>query len=159
MHSLPRKWTLPIFASTSFLGTIFGPVMGGFIAQPRQFGWRGCFWTAATWSASAFVPGIRETNADATLWYKAIRLRRNKGQSADVKKPGIVYKAELEERIVKQALKVGLKRPFILLAAEPIIQLFTLYLTSEYRHHRDPKVNEGDLKTVVYVVLFRSFSA
>jgi MFS family permease len=35
-----RVFTFPIFAKATFTGPVFGPVMGGFIAQSNAISWR-----------------------------------------------------------------------------------------------------------------------
>jgi len=62
-----------------------------------------------------------ETNGPALLKYKAIRLRRMTGDSK--------YKAEIEEETLMRATQRSLKRPFVMLAVEPVVQFFVLYLT------------------------------
>ena len=124
---ITRTITLPIYAVMGFIGTVIGPLTGGFIVN-SSLGWRWAYWitalmTAAIWMiTTAFMP---ETNGLAILRYKAIRLRKLTGYDRTV------IRAELEERTLRQATLTAIERPPIMLIREPIIQLFCLYLASE----------------------------
>ncbi len=121
-----RTITLPIFATTGFVGPVLGPIIGGFIAD-SELGWRWCYWICAIWNAAATLSTIilmPETHAPALLKYKAVRLRKLTGDSR--------YRAEVEEESLLEATKRSLKRPFLMLVKEPVVQFFVLYLTGEF---------------------------
>ncbi|ORY27999.1 major facilitator superfamily domain-containing protein [Naematelia encephala] len=135
-RALSRTLTLPMFATTGFLGPLLGPLIGGFIVENDTLGWRWAFWIAAIWNAFAFglvVVFMPETLGHALLKYKAVRLRKVTGDMR--------WKAKVEDETLVEATVRSLKRPFLMLALEPIVIMFVLYLT------------------IVYIVLFGSFTA
>ncbi len=67
-----------------------------------------------------FMP---ETLAPALLKFKAIRLRR---LTRDGK-----WRAKVQDESLKEATVRALKRPFVMLAVEPVVQFFIVYLTGE----------------------------
>lgn len=64
-----------------------------------------------------------ETLAPALLKLKAQRYRRLSGEKN--------WRARVEDESLKDATLRALKRPFKMLAVEPVVQFFVLYLLSE----------------------------
>lgn len=128
-NPIERVYAFPVFATAAFMGPIFGPIIGGFIAESSQVSWRWTDWVALIISGvvltlvALFQP---ETYAPILLKWKASHLRDLTGDDR--------YKAEVEirEETLPRRLRHALYRPFILTAREPIIMLVALYLTVIY---------------------------
>jgi len=130
-----RTVAFPLFATCGFVGPTLGPIIGGFLATNPSLGWRWCYYLVAIWNTLAFVVValfMPETLAPALLKFKAIRLRRLTGN--------IRWRAKVEDESLKEATVRALKRPFMMLAVEPVVQFFTTYLTSQstFLHTRIP---------------------
>jgi DHA1 family multidrug resistance protein-like MFS transporter len=124
-NSVARTITLPLFATTGFIGPTLGPLIGGFVAS-SYLGWRWCYWITAIWNALSFVMTVvfmPETNSPALLKYKAIRYRKLTGDER--------WRAKIEDETLAAATTRSLKRPFVMLAVEPVVQFFVLYLTGK----------------------------
>lgn len=125
-NPLFRTIAFPLFATCGFVGPILAPILGGFVAEDPRLGWRWCYYLCAIFNALAFLLVtlfMPETLAPALLKFKAIRLRRLTGDKR--------WRARVEDESLKAATVRALKRPFMMLAVEPVIQLSVLYLTSE----------------------------
>jgi MFS family permease len=143
-----------------FIGPILGPIIGSFVAENEAYGWRWCYWVTAIWNAVAFLliaTCMPETLGQALLKYKAIAWRRAaraeradgggtavqdtsiQNEDADgqikEKKPHAgshkIWRAKVEDESFGVALARNLKRPFQMLVREPILILFSIYLTGE----------------------------
>ncbi|KAI9841439.1 MAG: hypothetical protein M1837_000715 [Sclerophora amabilis] len=126
---MERIYVFPIFANAAFMGPVLGPVIGGFIGQSSLISWRWTEWITLIWSGLIFFLVLffqPETYAPTLLKWKAEHLRRLTGDNR--------YRAEIEIRgdTFRTRLGHSLYRPFVLTASEPIIILFTLYLTVVY---------------------------
>lgn len=116
------------FSSSTFIGPIAGPIVGGFIVH-SHLGWR---WTAwITLIIEAFmgcvsVFTIPETFGPLILQRRAARLRKETGNSALRTALGDIRPtlAEIFSRY--------LYRPLKMLVLEPILILITLYLATTY---------------------------
>ena len=123
-----RGLAVAIFTAASFLGPIFAPVVGGFITQ-SYLGWR---WTAwITMIMAAFIGGIGfvalpETYTPVILHREAKRLRLATGNWA--------LHAKIDESPVdlRSIFIRYLGRPFVMMALEPILLLFNLYISFVY---------------------------
>lgn len=123
-----RTLMFGFFATCGFVGPVLAPLIGGYIVENDKFGWRWCYWVVAIWHALAvtLTAGLMpETLAPALLKLKAQRLRRTTGTAG--------WRARVEDESLKEATVRALKRPFKMLAVEPVVQFFVVYLTSEYR--------------------------
>ncbi len=134
-NPMERVYAFPIFATAAFMGPIFGPIVGGFIAQSSQLSWRWTEWVTLIISGAVLVLVILfqpETYAPILLKWKAKHLR---DLTEDDR-----YRAEVEVREETFIHRLGhsLYRPFILTSQEPIIMLVALYLS------------------VIYIILFTS---
>lgn len=124
--STERIWTFPIFAGAAFMGPVFGPVVGGFVAESSTLDWRWTEW--ATLALSGVVLALLillqpETHPSTLMRWKAHQLRQLTGDDR--------YKAKIEilESTFSTRLGQSLYRPFALAFREPIIILITIYLT------------------------------
>ncbi|KIW12686.1 hypothetical protein PV08_09964 [Exophiala spinifera] len=116
--------------SIAFSGPVFGPLLGGFIADSESLSWKWTEWITLMMSGVAltliglFQP---ETYAPVLLSWKAKHLRKLSGDNR--------YRT-FSERAQKASLRAKLYltfcRPFKMLFLEPTIMLWTLYLTFVY---------------------------
>ena len=121
-----RTIALSIFATCGFAAPVLAPIVGGFLAVNPALGWRWCYYICAIWNGLAFVAVtafMPETLAPALLKFKAIRLRRLTGDKN--------WRARVEDESLMEATIRALKRPFMMLAVEPVVQFSILYLTSK----------------------------
>jgi len=126
---MERVYAFPVFANAAFMGPIFGPIVGGFIAQSSLVSWRWCEWITLIISGLILVLVVLfqpETFAPILLKWKAKHLRKITGDDR--------YVAEVEIRADAfwTRLTHALYRPFLLTVREPIVILFALYLTVVY---------------------------
>ncbi|KAI9725652.1 MAG: hypothetical protein M1828_002937 [Chrysothrix sp. TS-e1954] len=130
--SFERIITFPVFANAAFMGPIFGPIIGGWVALGATEGklsWRWTEWL--TLILSGLVLGLvvffqPETYTPIILKWKAAHLRRLTGDDrycADI---------EIRQESLFTRIRVALYRPFIMTAQEPIIILIALYLSVVY---------------------------
>ena len=111
------------------MGPLFGPIVGGFIAQSSRVSWRWTEWITLIISGlilalvTLFQP---ETYAPILLKWKAAHLRTVTGDDR--------YRAavEIRQETFVYRLRRALYRPFLLTFREPIIMLIALYLTVIY---------------------------
>lgn len=123
---LSRTLSLPLFTTCGFVGPVLGPVIGGFLVEKLDYGWTWCYWVTAIWNGVAFIVValfMPETLGTALLKFKAVRFRRVTGHTG--------WRARVEDESLKEATLRALKRPFKMLAVEPVVQFFILYLLSE----------------------------
>ncbi|KAJ5084927.1 hypothetical protein NUU61_009506 [Penicillium alfredii] len=123
-----RGLATSLFAGAPFLGPTLGPVIGGFLGENEGWRWVQGFlaiFTGVIWLAQCLL--VPETYAPLLLRRRAERLSSITGQ---------VYRSKLEvERgrvSVRNAFKAALGRPWILLFAEPIVLLLSLYMALVY---------------------------
>lgn len=126
---MERVYAFPVFANAAFMGPIFGPIVGGFVGQSSLVSWRFCEWITLIISGLILVLILLfqpETFAPVLLKWKAAHLRKITGDDR--------YVAEVEIRALTfwKRLLHALYRPFILVAREPIVIAFALYLTVIY---------------------------
>ncbi|KAL0579081.1 hypothetical protein V5O48_002923 [Marasmius crinis-equi] len=121
-----RGIPMAIFSFTIFMGPCVGPLIGGFIGQ--EAGWRWLYWVlfifaGACTALTVFIP---ETLAPVILRKKAAKLRKETGDNS--------YKTleELERKPFAETLWIALCRPIIMLLTEPIVILFSFYLSFVY---------------------------
>ncbi|KAJ0426713.1 major facilitator superfamily domain-containing protein [Aspergillus carlsbadensis] len=123
-----RGLALAIFAGTTFIGPIIGPIVGGFITE-SYLGWRWTAWITMIMAATSGIISViflPETYAPVLLQRKASRLRLETKNWA--------LHAKLDESPVnlQSILTRYLSRPLVMLLKEPILQLITLYMTFIY---------------------------
>ena len=118
-----RTLLLPIITTFGFVGPMLAPLIGGFVATNPSYGWRWVYWIVVLWNGVAFLVVVffmPETLAPALLKMKAKRLRKVTGDKR--------WRAQVEDERLKLATIKALKRPFAMLAVEPALQFFVLYL-------------------------------
>ncbi|OAP60561.1 hypothetical protein AYL99_05563 [Fonsecaea erecta] len=120
-----RGQIFPFFACIAFLGPMLAPVVGGYVGQAGM-DWRWVEWITFLISCGVLalmVFFLPETDAKEILRGKAQALQARNGAS-DVQAP-----ANLPRR---PRLTSALLRPCIILFTEPVIAIFTAYLTLVY---------------------------
>ncbi|KAJ5585125.1 uncharacterized protein N7459_004925 [Penicillium hispanicum] len=120
-----RALAISIWSIGPLNGPVVGPVIGGFVTQ--YLGWRWMDWIALILSGVAlgFAVILKETYAPTLLQQKAIRLRKETGDSRwwsryDRKDP------------LFQILKLNLSRPFVMAVSEPICIFWNIYVAIVY---------------------------
>lgn len=123
-----RGIAVSLFAAAPFLGPTIGPVIGGFLATGA--GWRWVEGFLAAFSGVLWICIILllpET-------YAPVLLRRRAAELSEL--TGKVYRSKLDiERgpvPMGRTLKTALSRPWILLFREPIVLLFSIYMSIIY---------------------------
>ncbi|KAH8806131.1 major facilitator superfamily domain-containing protein [Xylogone sp. PMI_703] len=126
---LDRLIAFPIFASIGSMGPITGALLGGFIAD-SSVSWRWTEWTALIMSAVLLLSLFLfqpETYSPILLKWKAAQMRHITGD--------LRYKAPVEiedhPKFTKRML-TALSRPFLMISSEPVIILWTIYLSVVY---------------------------
>lgn len=127
----PRERTIwfVAFANAGFTGPVLGPLVGGWIVQSPYLSWRWVDWI--TLIGSGVITGLvilfqPETFAPILLTWKAKHLRQLT-EDQRYKAP-----AEVKGQTFANTMKTSLLRPFLMTAREPILILFTLYLSVIY---------------------------
>ena len=117
-----------LFAGAPFLGPTLGPVIGGFLGENAGWRWVQGFlaiFTGLIWMVQVCL--VPETYAPLLLRKRAQRLSKITGK---------VYLSKLDIQrgpvSTKDAFGAALLRPWILLAAEPIVLLLSLYMAIVY---------------------------
>lgn len=123
-----KTWAFPIFGIVGFGGPTLGPVIGAYIGYSPHIDWRWTEWIMLVTDGLVIVLVLlfkRETLAPQLLKYKARHFRQVTGDQR--------FKSEMEAagHTIGKVLKTNFSRPFIL-AIEPIVLSFTLYLTVIY---------------------------
>lgn len=123
-----RGIAMSVFAAAPFLGPVLGPVIGGFLGMNAGWRWVEGFlgiFSGAVWIVGALT--IPETYAPVLLRRRAERLSKITGK---------VYRSKLDidqgKVSLKEAFKVSLSRPWILLFKEPIVLLLSIYMAIIY---------------------------
>lgn len=106
-----------------------GPVLGGFIGESSLVSWRWTEWITIIISGLILIIALLfqpETFTPILLKWKAKHLRDLTGDDR--------YVAEVEIKAASfgRRLLTALYRPFLIITKEPIVVLFTLYLTVVY---------------------------
>ncbi|KAI5476034.1 MFS general substrate transporter [Pseudohyphozyma bogoriensis] len=127
----PSERTAPFcfYAAFGLAGMMLGPPIGGFVGE--TLGYRWCDWISAIWGGLALLSCIiflPETLAPILLKYKAQHLRRLTGDTR--------YRTSLETLRLsvpfKEHFKEALSRPFLMAVQEPIVILFSAYISVIY---------------------------
>jgi multidrug resistance protein len=123
-----RGLATSLFAGAPFLGPSLGPVVGGFLSENAGWRWVQGFLAAFTgliWMVETMV--IPETYAPVLLRKRAQRLSSI---------TGCVYRSKMEidrgKVSAREAFSAALSRPWILLLAEPIVLLLSIYMAIVY---------------------------
>ncbi len=118
-----RGRIFPFFACIAFLGPMLAPAVGGYVGQSGM-NWRWVEWITLIISGATLalmVLFLPETDAKEILRWKAQALRAN----------GVAIQAP-EKLPLRRRLATALSRPFIILFTQPVIAIFTGYLTLVY---------------------------
>ena len=121
-----RVYAFPIYSTIAFLGPLTGPTVGGFIVQTPGMTWRWVDWITIILAAIVLclvILFLPETYSPLILRWKARQLRRLTGNDQ--------YRAPLEIKKVSFLRRMGhgLIRPVLFFVTEPIIMVFTVYLS------------------------------
>jgi len=109
-------------------GPVFGPIIGGFVAQ-SYLGWRWTAWLTLILAALFGVIGfiiIPETSAAKILQTRAKELRYQ------TKNWALHARADENRIDLRTILTVYLLRPFVMIVQEPILALITAYMSFIY---------------------------
>lgn len=122
-----RGVPMAAFSAAPFVGPAIGPLVGGFLSD--ALGWRWLYWiqlilSTFCWLLITFT--VKETYAPTILSRRAKKLRK------DLKSDRYVTEMELDERPLRQRLRIFLLRPFQLLFVEPIVLFISLYMSVLY---------------------------
>lgn len=123
-----RTWTFPLFAIIGFGGPVLGPVIASYIGTSSYVSWRWAEWVMLIADGIVLclvLAFMRETMPARLLLYKAHILRKVTGDDR------FLSQAEVAGHQVSAVLQKNFTRPF-LLALEPIVIAYTLYLTVVY---------------------------
>ncbi|KAJ5914636.1 hypothetical protein N7504_003519 [Penicillium tannophilum] len=123
-----RGLATSLFAGAPFLGPTLGPVIGGFLSENAGWRWVQGFlavFTGLIWMLGSLI--VPETYAPVLLRKRAERLSKLTGK---------VYRSRMDidrgKVSARDAFGTALKRPWILLFAEPIVFLLSLYMAIVY---------------------------
>ncbi|KAL2864778.1 MFS transporter [Aspergillus lucknowensis] len=116
------------------VGPVVGPIAGGFIGE--NAGWRWAFWVlliAGGVLAAAVELLNQETFAPVLIRWKLEKMAKETGRT-DLRSAydGLDGNADSGPAAVRQALKLGLLRPLLLLVRSPIILLLSTYMAFVY---------------------------
>lgn len=124
-----RGMATALWSCGPLIGPVAGPIAGGFIGE--TIGWRWIFWIVMI-AAGVVSSGIeilnRETYAAVLIRWKTERLSKELGRN-DLRS---AYEPSLEQVSIVSTMKVGLKRPILLLAKSPIVLLLSIYMAVVY---------------------------
>ena len=116
-----RGKAVAVYTVAPLLGTIIGPITGGFLVQYQS--WRWCFYVVSIASAAVQLSGIfifRETYGPVLIQRKCKKLRKTtENPQLYTEHDGIPFQNLLGKHLV---------RPFRLLATQPIVQVLSLYV-------------------------------
>ncbi|BGP07027.1 hypothetical protein JCM10049v2_002857 [Rhodotorula toruloides] len=127
-----------LYSLGPLLGPALGPVIGGWIVQCLPYdGYKWIFWSTTIFSGLIQLLGLiglRETYSPILLRKKAAALKKSMGLPRDSDRVQTSYEAKAggRRKTPREVVLHGMLRPFALLAYEPILQLFALYLAVIY---------------------------
>ncbi|CAI7673691.1 unnamed protein product [Penicillium manginii] len=123
-----RAIAISLFSAATFVGPIFGPIVGGFIVE-SHLGWRWTAWItmipASFFGIIAFLV-LPETYHPVILQRRASHLRKSTGIWA--------YRSRLDEKTptFSEILTKYIFRPMQMLFLEPILVCMTIYISLIY---------------------------
>ncbi|KAF1952650.1 MFS general substrate transporter [Byssothecium circinans] len=118
-----RGRAVSIYSFGPLLGPAIGPIAGGYIAEYTT--WRWCFWSTSIFTVVVQCLGfffLQETYAPKLLAWKRDKLRKETGNM------NLHTEYDSPDRTLLTALRFAMKRPFILLATQPIVQVLACYM-------------------------------
>ena len=125
---ITRGAAVLIFAGATFMGSIAGPIIGGFVTQ-SYLGWRWTQWLTlipalVLWLVGVFF--VPETFSPVLLTRRAKNLRFDTGNWA-------LHSRHEAQRVELDAIaRTYLIRPIVMLVQEPILMLVTVYMSLIY---------------------------
>lgn len=122
-----RGRAVSIYSLAPLLGPAVGPIAGGFIAENTT--WRWCFYSTSILTGVIQFIGLfilQETYGPTLLHRKAKKLRK------ETQDPSWHTEYEDANRTFTSLLSTSLRRPFILLATQPIVQVLALFMAYIY---------------------------
>ncbi|KAJ8591030.1 MFS general substrate transporter [Rhizopogon salebrosus TDB-379] len=120
-----RGQPMALFALAAVAATGLGPVIAGVIEADPQLGWRWIQWIHAMFTGAYFIAVValmKETRSTIVLTRLARKKRRETGDDR------YQAKAEIEKESLMTLIKISCTRPIYLLATEPIVQSFSLWI-------------------------------
>ena len=116
------------------LGPAIAPLVGGWIVESLQTPdrWRWIFWVVTIFSAAIAAGGLfllPETYQPRILDLKCRKLRKETGND----KLRTVFQKEAKESFAMRFQR-NMRRPFVLIATQPIVQLLSVYSESALLH-------------------------
>ncbi|KAL4868440.1 hypothetical protein BDV12DRAFT_103220 [Aspergillus spectabilis] len=124
-----RGLATSIWSMGPLLGPVVGPIAGGFVGQ--HLGWRWVFWLLLiTGGALSFCIECfnKETYAPVLIRWKLAKLAKELSRT-DLRS---AYDQEGNGVSISKTLKLGLKRPIILLFKSPIVLFLATYMALVY---------------------------
>lgn len=121
-----RGMAISVYSLMPLLGPAIGPIAGGWIALKTT--WRWCFWSTSILTGLIQIMGfffLQETYAPTLLRKKAARMRKETGDER-------LHTQYDSEKKISKVLGVALKRPFVLLGTQVIIQIIAVYMAYLY---------------------------
>ncbi|KII88762.1 hypothetical protein PLICRDRAFT_176307 [Plicaturopsis crispa FD-325 SS-3] len=119
------------YSYATFIGPVFGPIIGGFVAADPHLKWRFNFWiiiifSAVNWILSLF--NMSETYGPVLLRRRARKLQKQSG--------GIVHYIShydlTRSTNLLEVLRINFSRPFVFFLTEPIVTLLAVYMSMSY---------------------------
>ncbi|CAI6337721.1 unnamed protein product [Periconia digitata] len=126
-HAEQRGKAISIYSLAPLLGPAIGPIAGGYIVAGTT--WRWCFWSTSIFCAVVQCFGyflLQETYAPKLLAWKRDELRKETGNAA------LHTEHDSAEKTLVNTLRIALKRPFVLLFTQPIVQVLACYMAYIY---------------------------
>lgn len=117
-----------IFAGATFMGSIAGPIVGGFVTQ-SYLGWRWTQWLTLIPALVLLLVGVffvPETYSPVLLTRRARNLRLDTGNWA------LHSRNEAQRADIGDIARTYLIRPIAMLVREPILLLVTIYMSLIY---------------------------
>lgn len=124
-----RESAMGLYSLAPLLGPAIGPLVGGWIVQELNE-WRWIFWVSSMYGGLTAFIGVfllPETYAPEILKRKARKLRKETGNQ----ELRTVYERQ-DSSAWHEKQRHNMVRPFVLLATQPIIQVFAVYMAILY---------------------------
>lgn len=122
-----RGRAMALYSLAPLLGPAVGPIAGAWVAELST--WRWVFWSTSIVAVFVQILGwffLQETYAAAILSKKKRKLIKSTGN------PNLHTEFDNPSRSFANHLGVALKRPFILLFTQPIVQVLAFYIAYVY---------------------------